>query len=56
MVRITEKRGRNNNENTNKSRTVELLAKFMKIDMKTNADAIEEAYNFIRIGTDHTAT
>ncbi len=28
------------------------MAKFMKIDMKTNADAIEEAYNFIRIGTE----
>ena len=37
---------------TNKPLTTELLAKFMKIDRNTNQDAIEEAYGFIRAGTE----
>lgn len=37
---------------TNKALTTELLAKFMKIDRKTNHEAIEEAYSFMRAGTE----
>ena len=36
----------------NKPLTMELLAKFMKIDRKTNLEALEEAYTFMRAGTE----
>jgi hypothetical protein len=35
-----------------KTRTTELLAKFMKIDIKTNKEAIEEAYTFMEHATE----
>lgn len=37
---------------TNKQLTMDLLAKFMKIDRKTNEAALEEAYVFMRGGTE----
>jgi hypothetical protein len=37
---------------TDKALTTELLAKFMKIDRKTNQEAIDEAYAFMRAGTE----
>lgn len=37
---------------TNKALTIELLAKFMKIDRRTNQEALEEAYAFMRAGTE----
>jgi ABC-type nitrate/sulfonate/bicarbonate transport system substrate-binding protein len=37
---------------TDKAKTTELLAKFMKIDAKTNREALEEAYDFMRRATE----
>jgi hypothetical protein len=37
---------------TNKSLTMALLAKFMKIDRKTNEEALEQTYTFMRGGTE----
>lgn len=37
---------------TDKRKTTELLAKFMKIDIKTNKEAIEEAYAFMEHATE----
>ena len=36
----------------NKPLTIKLLAKFMKIDRKTNQEALEEAFTFMRAGTE----
>ena len=37
---------------TDKAKTVELLARFMKLDLKADREALDEAYEFMRRGTE----